>query len=130
MFEIGAILLAAAQNYAMLILGRVFLGVAVGFACTSVANGFSNTCVQPHHYMPSVHLHGELAHACTPCQRMRHAVNAQISFASVSVPMYNAEMAPPQLRGRLNQLYQVWHLRQCLLAVLACRMLLSSQQPG
>lgn len=29
MFEIGAILLAAAQNYAMLILGRVFLGVAV-----------------------------------------------------------------------------------------------------
>ena len=30
MFEIGAILLAAAQNYVMLVLGRVFLGVAVG----------------------------------------------------------------------------------------------------
>ena len=37
MFEIGAILLAAAQNYAMLILGRVFLGVAVG--------GFLHLCV-------------------------------------------------------------------------------------
>lgn len=31
----------------------------------------------------------------------------QISFASVSVPMYNSEMAPPQLRGRLSQLFQV-----------------------
>lgn len=29
MFEIGAILLAAAENYVMLILGRVFLGIAV-----------------------------------------------------------------------------------------------------
>ncbi|KAK9914909.1 hypothetical protein WJX75_002176 [Coccomyxa subellipsoidea] len=58
MFEIGAILLAAAENYVMLILGRIFLGIA-------------------------------------------------ISFASVSVPMYNSEMAPPQLRGRLSQLFQV-----------------------
>lgn len=30
MFEIGAILLAAAENYVMLILGRIFLGIAVG----------------------------------------------------------------------------------------------------
>ncbi len=29
MFEIGAILLAAAEHYVMLILGRVFLGIAV-----------------------------------------------------------------------------------------------------
>ena len=33
MFEIGAILLAAAQNYIMLIIGRCFLGVAVRRAC-------------------------------------------------------------------------------------------------
>ncbi|CAL5221511.1 g3716 [Coccomyxa viridis] len=58
MFEIGGIILAAAMNYEMLIIGRCFLGVA-------------------------------------------------ISFASVSVPMYNSEMAPPQLRGRLNQLFQI-----------------------
>ena len=31
----------------------------------------------------------------------------QISFASVSVPIYNSEMAPPQHRGSLNQLYQL-----------------------
>ena len=31
----------------------------------------------------------------------------QISFASVSVPAYNSEMAPPHLRGRMNQLYQI-----------------------
>lgn len=30
MFEIGAILLAAAEHYVMLILGRIFLGIAVG----------------------------------------------------------------------------------------------------
>lgn len=38
MFEIGAILLAAAENYVMLILGRIFLGIAVsdmrGTVCT------------------------------------------------------------------------------------------------
>ncbi|KAK9802742.1 hypothetical protein WJX73_006127 [Symbiochloris irregularis] len=30
-----------------------------------------------------------------------------ISFASVSVPIYNSEMAPPAYRGRLNQLFQL-----------------------
>lgn len=38
---------------------------------------------------------------------LRPVFCAQISFASVSVPMYNSEMAPPQLRGRLTQLFQV-----------------------
>ncbi|KAK9839129.1 hypothetical protein WJX74_010039 [Apatococcus lobatus] len=30
-----------------------------------------------------------------------------ISFASVSVPIYNSEMAPPQFRGTFNQLFQL-----------------------
>lgn len=30
-----------------------------------------------------------------------------VAFASVSVTLYNSEMAPAQLRGRLNQLFQV-----------------------
>ena len=31
-----------------------------------------------------------------------------IAFASVVVPLYNSEMAPAHIRGRLNQLWQVW----------------------
>ena len=42
-----------------------------------------------------------------PMQWFTGRVAAQISFASVSVPIYNSEVAPPQHRGRLNQLYQL-----------------------
>ncbi|KAK9865397.1 hypothetical protein WJX84_000121 [Apatococcus fuscideae] len=31
-----------------------------------------------------------------------------ISFASVSVPIYNSEMSPPQFRGTFNQLFQLF----------------------
>ncbi|DBA80098.1 hypothetical protein WJX79_008133 [Trebouxia sp. C0005] len=58
LFMIAAIILAASQTIAMIVIGRVFQGIA-------------------------------------------------ISFASVSVPIYNSEMAPPHLRGRFNQLYQL-----------------------
>ncbi|KAK9793222.1 hypothetical protein WJX73_005399 [Symbiochloris irregularis] len=58
LFMIAAILLCAAEQISMIIIGRVFQGIA-------------------------------------------------ISFASVSVPIYNSEMAPPRFRGRLNQLYQI-----------------------
>ncbi|DBA96840.1 TPA: species-specific tRNA processing [Trebouxia sp. C0006] len=37
----------------------------------------------------------------------RPVVWIQIFFASVSVPIYNSEMAPPHLRGRFNQFYQI-----------------------
>ena len=64
LFDIGVVLMAAAVNFAMLIVGRVLLGVAV-------------------------------------------------AFASVAVTLYNSEMAPAHMRGRLNQIFQVhplsWH---------------------
>lgn len=58
LFDLGVIFLAAAYHLAMLILGRVLLGIAV-------------------------------------------------AFASVSVTLYNSEMAPAQIRGRLNQIFQI-----------------------
>ena len=30
-----------------------------------------------------------------------------VAFASVAVTLYNSEMAPPQIRGRLNQIFQI-----------------------
>ena len=58
LFDLGVILLAAAAHLAMLILGRILLGIAV-------------------------------------------------AFASVAVTLYNSEMAPAQIRGRLNQIFQI-----------------------
>ncbi|DBB00261.1 TPA: Transcription factor stp1 [Trebouxia sp. C0004] len=58
LFMVAAIILACAEHISVIVIGRVFQGVA-------------------------------------------------ISFASVSVPIYNSEMAPPHLRGRFNQLYQI-----------------------
>lgn len=58
LFDLGVILLAAAYHLAMLIIGRVLLGIAV-------------------------------------------------AFASVAVTLYNSEMAPAQIRGRLNQIFQI-----------------------
>jgi MFS family permease len=37
----------------------------------------------------------------------RVLLGVAVAFASVSVTLYNSEMAPAQLRGRLNQLFQV-----------------------
>ncbi len=47
-----------------------------------------------------------------------------VAFASVAVTLYNSEMAPAHIRGRLNQIFQVaaspcialswcWELRTC-----------------
>ncbi|KAK9809510.1 hypothetical protein WJX73_006177 [Symbiochloris irregularis] len=58
LFDIGVVFITAAWSLWVLILGRVFLGVAV-------------------------------------------------SFASVAVTLYNSEMAPAHIRGRLNQIFQV-----------------------
>ena len=57
LFDIGVVLTASAYSLAVLILGRVLLGVAV-------------------------------------------------AFASVAVTLYNSEMAPAHIRGRLNQIFQ------------------------
>ena len=32
-----------------------------------------------------------------------------VAFASVAVTLYNSEMAPAHIRGRLNQIFQVSH---------------------
>ncbi|KAK9904668.1 hypothetical protein WJX75_000080 [Coccomyxa subellipsoidea] len=58
LFDLGVIITCAAFNLAMLIIGRIFLGIAV-------------------------------------------------AFASVAVTLYNSEMAPAHIRGRLNQIFQV-----------------------
>lgn len=58
LFDVGVVLTAGAMDIAMLLCGRVLLGIAV-------------------------------------------------AFASVSVTLYNSEMAPAHLRGRLNQVFQV-----------------------
>lgn len=58
LFDVGVIITCAAFNLAMLILGRILLGIAV-------------------------------------------------AFASVAVTLYNSEMAPAHIRGRLNQIFQV-----------------------
>ncbi len=58
LFDVGVIITCAAFNLAMLIIGRILLGIAV-------------------------------------------------AFASVAVTLYNSEMAPAHIRGRLNQIFQV-----------------------
>ena len=58
LFDIGVVFITAAWSLWVLILGRVFLGIAV-------------------------------------------------AFASVAVTLYNSEMAPAHIRGRLNQIFQV-----------------------
>ena len=57
LFDIGVVFITGAWNLAILIIGRVLLGIAV-------------------------------------------------AFASVAVTLYNSEMAPAHLRGRLNQIFQ------------------------
>lgn len=37
----------------------------------------------------------------------RVLLGVAVAFASVAVTLYNSEMAPAQLRGRLNQVFQV-----------------------
>lgn len=63
LFDLGVIITCSAFNLAMLIVGRIFLGIAV-------------------------------------------------AFASVAVTLYNSEMAPAHIRGRLNQIFQV-RIRAC-----------------
>lgn len=58
LFDLGVAITCAAFNLAMLIIGRILLGIAV-------------------------------------------------AFASVAVTLYNSEMAPAHIRGRLNQIFQV-----------------------
>ena len=58
LFDIGVVFITIAWHLAVLIMGRVLLGIAV-------------------------------------------------AFASVAVTLYNSEMAPAHLRGRLNQIFQV-----------------------
>lgn len=36
-----------------------------------------------------------------------------VAFASVAVTLYNSEMAPAHLRGRLNQIFQVGGFLDC-----------------
>ena len=56
MFEIGAILLAAAQNYVMLIIGRCFLGVAVRGAVLRGCRAFHNAPSMGQHVKGWLHV--------------------------------------------------------------------------
>ena len=95
LFMIAATMLACAFNISQIFIGRVFQGIAVRpyQVCADWATAAHCPVQQP-----------------APVESDTQSVWAapmQISFASVSVPIYNSEMAPPQHRGRLNQLYQL-----------------------
>ena len=56
----------------------------------------------------------------------RVLLGVAVAFASVSVTLYNSEMAPAQLRGRLNQLFQVAQSVQTLISIPSVHLLIDS----
>ena len=53
----------------------------------------------------------------------RILLGVAVAFASVAVTLYNSEMAPAHIRGRLNQIFQAPHF-PLLPSSLACRSVL------
>ena len=113
LFMVAAVMLACAFNISQIFIGRVFQGIAVS------PSWLLQTCLVIS-WLAALHLllaellcalfSGYVVLAATQAVPLLVLVltwvGVQISFASVSVPIYNSEMAPPQHRGRLNQLYQ------------------------
>lgn len=84
-FLIGAALNASAQNLAMLVVGRIFLGFGIGNASQVVSN-----------------LHSTSLHTLTP-----FSFSEPRPHRMPQVPLYLSEMAPYKWRGALNQLFQL-----------------------
>lgn len=82
-FLAGSVMNGAAENVAMLIVGRILLGVGVGFACQ--VNSFLSAII---HSSDDDHLNVS-------------------TIRLQSTPLYLSEMAPPHLRGMLNMGFQL-----------------------
>ncbi|RWW16096.1 hypothetical protein GW17_00020035 [Ensete ventricosum] len=83
-FLAGSVMNGAAENVAMLIVGRILLGVGVGFACQ--VNSFPSAII---HSSDDDHL------------------NVSSTIRLQAAPLYLSEMAPPHLRGMLNMGFQL-----------------------
>ncbi|THU74220.1 hypothetical protein C4D60_Mb04t31080 [Musa balbisiana] len=82
-FLAGSVMNGAAENVAMLIVGRILLGVGVGFACQ--VNSFLSATI---HSSDDDHLNVS-------------------TIRLQAAPLYLSEMAPPHLRGMLNMGFQL-----------------------
>lgn len=86
-FFVGAILNASAQNIEMLILGRILLGVGIGFG--------NQVSIYPQLY----------------CKEKKSYIVVELihiySIMAQAVPLYLSEMAPAKIRGAINQLFQL-----------------------
>jgi MFS family permease len=84
-FFLGAVLNAAAVNIAMLIIGRILLGIGIGFG-------------------------NQVSLILNKQQRIAHSLECflvLINGTLQAVPLYLSEMAPAKIRGAVNQLFQL-----------------------
>jgi MFS family permease len=88
-FFIGAVLNAAAVNIAMLIIGRIFLGIGIGFG-----------------NQVSLILNRKKLIKKIKCSNSAFT-NCFLVLMVQAVPLYLSEMAPAKIRGAVNQLFQL-----------------------
>ncbi|XP_042963205.1 sugar transport protein 7-like isoform X1 [Carya illinoinensis] len=92
-FLVGATLNSAAANMAMLLLGRIMLGVGIGFGNQVSCFTYLFKCYK------------KKAKICFLFQKPHNIVFPM--FVLKAVPLYLSEMAPTHLRGGLNMLFQL-----------------------
>lgn len=105
-YLLGTAITSAAAEIVMLIVGRIFLGIGVGFAnqvSPEVGASAELTCKQ---VLLSVHL---ALHSWSPPNSQCLSVDRPTCvICPQAVPLYLSEMAPPRLRGALNILFQLF----------------------
>lgn len=89
-FFLGAVLNAAAVNIAMLIFGRIFLGIGIGFGNQVSKDGFQNCFSNDENF-----------------KQFLCSLNPFSVQMVQAVPLYLSEMAPAKIRGAVNQLFQL-----------------------
>ncbi|KAK7822235.1 sugar transport protein 1 [Quercus suber] len=120
-FLAGAIINAAAQNIAMLIIGRILLGIGVGFANQAVPLYLSE--MAPYKLRGSLNvifqlcitigiLIANVVNYLTPKIKGGYGWRVSLGGAAIpalfiAVPLYLSEMAPYKLRGSLNVIFQL-----------------------
>jgi len=85
-FFCGAVINACAMNIAMLIIGRLLLGVGIGFS-----NQVCSMIPKPKVF----------------CGTPLNLFTAFFFLIVQAVPLYQSEMSPAKTRGRYNQLFQL-----------------------